>query len=377
MDKISSDIKKQIIRYVIYLVIVLGLTALAFYLSVGNNITQVAETLKSANLWFLLAIFGVVILCIICRSISVFFLSRIFEKEYLFHRAIAIDQVGTLYRMVTPAGLGGHVMECYVYHKQGVKMSDALSVIAMYSIVYQAVLILYGLLTIIIKRDLIGQIGYIPISFSGYSSVNVPLWVLITIGFSFNVVSIGFIFLISYWNGFFRFIRGPIVKFLNKVKLVKDVEKSQLKLDEDVKNFRNNFKILFRNVPVLLICVFAFFAYITISYSTPYFCGLALNNTSSYANFWDSVLLSNFHQMVTCVIPIPGNSVVSELFFLNLFYPTNGPQFYSSIEVAKASLLLWRSLMFIIPLFIACIYTIVYHPRKKKNENQEDQNIKE
>ena len=373
----KEEIRKQIIRYIVYIIFILGLTALAFYLSIGNKITNILEILKGANIWYIVAILAIVVGCIVFRSISIFSLTRIFDKDYRFHRAIAIDQVGSLYRMVTPAGVGGHVMETYTYYKQGIKIANALSVIAMYSIVYQIVLILYGVITIIVKHDLIWQIGYLPITFNN-DSIHVPLWVFVSIGFTFNVLSIGFILLISYWNGFFKFIRGPIVSLGNKIKLVKDKEKAQNTLDVAVVNFRNNLKTLFKNLPVLLICMVSFFGYITISYSVPYICGLSLGNVSPYANYWDSVLLSNFHQMVTCVIPIPGGSVVSELFFLKLFYPHNGPAFYMNEDIARASLLLWRSLMFIFPLFIACIYTLVYHPRKRVNDDHhEDQNPQE
>ena len=97
-----------------------------------------------------------------------------------------------------------------------------------------------------------------------------------------------------------------------------------------------------------------------------------------YANYWDSVLLSNIHQMVTCIIPIPGSSVISEMFFLQLFSPSVGPSFYDNEVIARASLLLWRSLMFIFPLFIASLYTIIYRPRKRNNnENPKDQNLEE
>ncbi len=373
----SKDIRKQIIRYVIYLIFVLSLTALAFYLTVGKNVNLIWETLKSANVWYIVAIFIIVLGCILARSIVVYFLTRIFEKDYFFHRAIAIDQVGSLYRMVTPAGLGGHVMETYTYYKQGIRVSNALSIIAMYSIVYQVVLILYGLISIICKHQVINEIGYISISFNGGSN-NVPLWLLISIGFAFNVLSIGVILLISYWNGFFRFIRGPIVRFLHKIKLLKEVEKHQEHLDAAVINFRNNLKTLFKHIPTLLICIVFFFIYITISYSVPYICGLSLGNASMYANYWDSVLLSNIHQMVTCIIPIPGSSVISEMFFLQLFSPSAGPSFYDNEVIARASLLLWRSLMFIFPLFIASLYTIIYRPRKRNNnENPKDQNLEE
>ncbi len=372
----NNEIIKQVIRYVIYLIIVLGLTALAFYLTIGNKINDIFDVLSTANIWFIFAILAIVIVCIVLRSISIFTLTRLFEKDYYFHRAIMIDQIGSLYRMVTPAGIGSHIMETYTYNKQRVSISNALSVLAMYSIIYQIVLIAYGVITIIVKHDLINEIGYISISFNNDNAAQVPLWLLVAIGFAFNTLSIGFILLISYWNGFFRFIRGPIIKLLVKIRILKGLEQSQLKLDAAVINFRGNLKTIFKHIPTFLICFVAFFAYITISYSVPYFCGLSLGNTSANANFWDSVLLSNFHQMVTCIIPIPGSSVVSELFFLRLFYPTTGPQFYDTEQIARAALLLWRSLMFIFPLIIACLVALIYRPRKQ-HENHENQNPQE
>ena len=95
------------------MIIVLGLTALAFYLSVGSKVNEIMEVLKYAKIGYIFAILGVVLGCILLRSIVIFVLTRIFEKKYLFHRAVAIDQVGSLYRYVTPAGLGSHVMEIY------------------------------------------------------------------------------------------------------------------------------------------------------------------------------------------------------------------------------------------------------------------------
>ena len=369
-NTVSKDIRRQVILNIIYLMIVLGLTALAFTLTIKDNAPKIVDTLSHANIWYIIAILGVVLGCILARSIAIFSLTRIFDKNYMFHRAIAIDQIGSLYRMVTPAGLGSHVMETYTYNKQGIRMSNALSIIAMYSIVYQVVLILYGVVSLIIKRDVINEIGYLYIN-----GGQVSLWLLIAIGFTFNVMTIGFIFLLSYWEPFYKFIKGPIYSLGHKLHLIKDLEASRGRLDESKVNFRNNLKSLLTNLKTLLVCALMFFIYITISYSVPYIAGLSLSNTSTYANYWDSVFLSNVHQMATCIIPIPGSSGVSELFFYYLFYPEVGPKFYSSEEIAQASLLLWRSLMFIIPLFISCIYTLIYRPRKlNKNEirHQED-----
>ena len=77
METIDNDLKKAIIRNIIYLIIVIGLTALAFYLTIGNNVYAIGEVLKQANLWYIVAIFGVVLGCILCRSIAIFTLTRI------------------------------------------------------------------------------------------------------------------------------------------------------------------------------------------------------------------------------------------------------------------------------------------------------------
>lgn len=373
----TKEYWKPILRYLIYLVIVLGLTVLAFILTIGNKSELILDTIKHANGLYILIVLAVVVVCFLLRSLAVFFLTRTYEKKYPFHRAIAIDQVGTLYRMITPAGLGGHVSELVFYRKQKIKISDALSVLAMYSIVYQVVLIVFNTMTLIVKAPVIGEIGNISISFSLNGPVIIPLWVLVVIGFVINLSVIGFIFLLSYWNPFYRFIYGPIGRLLNKIRIVKDLDQYHQKMDESIINFRNNLKQLLRNIPTLLLTALCFVLYIAVAYSVPYICGLALNNTSDYANVFDSIFLSNLHQMITCIIPIPGSSIVSELFFLKLFYPSTGPSFYISEEIARSALLLWRSLMFIFPLFISCMYSLIYRPRKRDiyASSEENQNM--
>lgn len=366
MEQVSKDIKRQIIFNTIYIAIILGLTALAFYFTLRGKTSEVMDDLRGANWGYIIAILGVILGCIVFRSIAVLSLTRIFDKNYRFHRAIAIDQVGSLYRMVTPAGLGSQLMETYVYRKQGIRMSNALSILAMYTIVYQIVLIIYGLLSIIIKHQMISDIGYI-----SFGSGAISIWLLIGIGFGFNIITIGFVYLLSYWEPFYKFIKGPIYSLLHKVHLMRDLEASRARLDSSKLNFRNNLKNLLKHVKTLLVVALTFFIYITISYSVPYICGLAVGNSSSTANYWDSVLLSNVHQMATCVIPIPGSAGVSELVFYNLFYKSN---FYSSEEITRASLLLWRTLMFVIPLIIAMTYTIIYRPRKRPFKDEDNQN---
>lgn len=364
-NKLTNLFRNNVFKYSIYLLIVLGLTTLSLFLTFGNNYQDVLATISKANIGYIFLILGIVFVCIILRSLANLSIARIFMKDYEFHRSIALDQNGVLYRMVTPAGIGGHIMEMTTYKRQGVRLSDGLAIIALYSIVYQIALITYNIITLIVKGSLIGEIGNIAISFSDTSPINIPLWVLISIGFLFNILTIVVILLLSYSKRFFKFVDGPIFKLLIRLRIIKRIDLQHQRLENSVSNFRKNLTSLLSHWPIMIITLILLMGYITISYSVPYFAGLAFNNTSESANFFDSVLLSNFHQMVTSVVPLPGGSLVSELFFLKLFYPSSGPQFYMNEEVAKASLILWRSLMYIFPLLLACLYTILYIPRKK------------
>ena len=361
----TKEYWKPILRYFIYLVLVLGLTVLAFVLTIGNNSQLILDTIKAANGVYILIVLAIVVMCFMLRSLAIFFLTRIYEKRYPFHRAIAIDQIGTLYRMITPAGLGGHFSELVFYRKQKISVSDALSVLAMYSIVYQIVLILFNIVTLCVKGSVIQEIGQISISFTSTGPISLPLWLLVIIGFIINISVIGFIFLMSYWNGFYHFIYAPFGNVLHALGILKDLDDYHTRLDRSVDNFRCNLKQLLTHIPTLLAVSLCFIVYIGLSYSVPYFCGLALGNNAITANIFDSILLSNFHQMITCIIPIPGSAITSEMFFLKLFYPENGPVFYETEAIARSALLLWRSLMFIFPLFISCLYALIYRPRKR------------
>ena len=67
-------------------------------------------------------------------------------------------------------------MQAYTYRKQGMAVSSAVSILAMYSIVYQIILIIFGLISFIIKYDFITALGYVKITLNDSGSLNIPIW---------------------------------------------------------------------------------------------------------------------------------------------------------------------------------------------------------
>ena len=370
--------KKTTLRYVLNILFVLIVTSVALYISLSSNFNQIVENLKKCNYLWILFIVGAIVGMILIRGLALFCFARLYTKRYYYHQGLAVDQIGVFYNAITPGASGGEIMQAYTYKKQGIPISSAVSIMAMYSIIYQIVLIGYGLVSFIAKYDYIINMNDLAINI-GSLRLTLPLWFLTIIGFALNVGVILIVLLMAYWRGFHHFITGPVITFLSKIRILKNPDKKREDLRVQVENFKIEFRRLLTNIPFTLLISLFFFALLTIKFSIPYFVGLALGNESQVATFWDAIFLSNYHQMVTGLIPIPGSAGVSEWFFHELFInttiTTNG--FYvasdasgvvslsASESMCRAALLLWRSLTFAVPIIISGFVTAFYKSSPK------------
>ena len=381
--------KKSVIKYVLNISLVLIVTAVSIVLSVWGKTDSILQNLASADVYGLLMILGTMVGAVFVRAFILFCFARLYTRKYHFHQALACDQIGVFYNAVTPGASGGQIMQAYTYKKQGLHISSAVSALAMYSIVFQIVLIIYGLLAFIIKFDLIYSIEFISIKLDQLV-INIPIILLTVVGFLLNISVILIVLLMAYWRGFHNFIMGPVIAFLAKLRIVKNPDKSRENLRMQVENFKIEFRRLWTNIPFFILVAVCFGIYMTLKFSVPYFCGVALGNEHIGINyFWDSVFLGNYHQMITGLIPIPGSAGISEYVFSKLFFnevnPENGFYFVGNltpgetVPFAKASealtvsaLLLWRSITFILPIIIAGFTTAFYRASPRGTTNERD-----
>ncbi len=389
--------KKDVIKYVLYLIFVIAVTAGSIVIALYQNFNEVIHQLASCDWRWLLVVFGIMLIVALIRSFALFCFARLYTRDYRFYQSLAVDQIGVFYNSVTPTSSGGQVMQAYTYKKQGIAISSAVSIMAMYSIIYQVVLIAYGVLSFIIKYDAINSIGSIKFQIADWAFY-LPIWPLTIIGFLLNLSVISIVLLMGYWKQFHNFVMGPVISFFAKIRIIKNPDKKRESLRVQVENFKIEMRRLFSNIPFTVLITLSFFILLTIKYSIPYFVGLALGNLSTSANFFDAVFLSNYHQMVTGLIPTPGSAGVSEYFFARLFVasgPTAENSFYfnegtaesifqifnsggvtmqqaiakansvASNSMSSAALLIWRSLTFIIPVFVSGLVTAFYRASPK------------
>ena len=371
----KSKPKKSALKYILNITLILTATSLAVYFALRGNADKIWDSLSKADVRYLLIILALMIGCILIRSFILFCFAHLFTKKYHLYQAIAVDQIGEFYNAITPGASGGQIMEAYTYKKQGVQIASAVSILAMYSIVYQVVLIAFGTVSFIAKYDFISSLGYIETAIKFHDvPLNLPIWPLTILGFLLNVGVIAVVFLMGYWHGFHNFIMGPVIGLLAKIKIVKHPNKMRENLRIQVENFKIEFRRLSTNVPFLILVVVSFTAYMITKFSIPFFVGKALGNQNADASFWDCIFLSNYHQMITGLIPIPGSAGVSEFVFYNLFmnernltdgffivYNSAGnPDLEATSTLCRSALLVWRSSTFVIPITIGGLVTAFY-----------------
>ncbi len=382
--------KKTTLKYVLNISIILIVTALAIFFAIKDNAREIWSRLTTADVNYLLVILAIMAGCVLVRSFILFCFAHLFTRKYHFHQAIAVDQIGQFYNAITPGASGGQIMQAYTFKKQGVQVSSAVSILAMYSIVYQAVLIVFGIVSFIVKYDFINSLG----SFKTGIKINevpldLPIWPLTIIGFILNLGVIAIVFLMGYWHGFHNFVMGPVVNLLSKIKIVKNPDRTRENLRIQVENFKIEFRRLSTNIPFLLLIIACFTGYMILKFSVPYFVGKALGNESPSASFWDCIFLSNYHQMVTGLVPVPGSVGVSEAVFNSLFMNASSnpdvlktgffvalvdgvPDKDETIALCRSSLLVWRTSTFVIPVLIGGFVAAFYRSSPKNEAHMGD-----
>ncbi len=363
--------KKGIVRYVIYLSIVLIATGLSLTFSLWNQFDQVIECVRNSfstvNGWvYMLIIAGCVTMSYLVDALIILVFCRLYTRNYKYHQAFATSLIGQFYSDVTPGSSGGQVMQTYTMKSQGIPVSSAASIMVMSFILYQTALILFDFVAFGFEFNNIMAIPGIEFDIFQWH-VNIPMLPIIIFGFLLNISIILLLFLMSYSHKFHNFILHYVIGFLGKIHLLKKPDKTRESLRVQVENFKIELRRLQSNIPVVILQITLFLIMLFLRFCIPYLSGLAMgyNETFSAPRLFEASFLSAFHQMVTGIIPLPGSAGVSELFYGYLFRNF----FNGDSAVISSSLILWRTSTFHIVLLISGLVSAFYKSRPKESFN--------
>lgn len=317
-------------------IILLLATLVILVLVLKDDFNNIMDALLKANILLILV-------ALLCEFIGIAFNALAYKKvvdsytdNYSFKKAFKMILITKFFNGITPFSTGGQPMQIYMLKKEGFRLTKATNIIIQTFILYQAALVLYGL----IAMGLNLKFNYFP---------NTDLLRnLIILGFIINTcVMIGLI-VISFSSKFNHMLVNKGIAILSKLHLVKDKEKKLAEWSEKVDDFHEGATFIKTHKKLCFHGFIYNLLYLTFSYVMPFFVIIALGNSGSVTPV-NAIVSSAYILIIGSFVPIPGASGGIEFGYL---------QFFGCLvkgSVLKASLLIWRFISYYLPMIFGAL----------------------
>lgn len=151
-------------------------------------------------------------------------------------------------------------------------------------------------------------------------------------------------------------VLGFVVKIGAKMHLIKNPEKKLNKWKENVLEYKNVFRLFYKNILIMLLVFIFSVVQVIVLHSIPYFvlraCGV--NNV----DWWSITVMTTYIYAAITFIPTPGNSGAAEGTFYALFAVLGGYLFWG--------MLLWRFAVFYITILLGLAFILLDSVKKYK-----------
>ena len=324
--------------------IVLVISGVVLYVDLRSTpIAQLERAARNINLIGLVAVFGLMLLSYVFEaSILAVLTKRKYEPKRSKWSFFRIPLIQALFNAITPMSTGGQPSQLAAMVQMGIEGGRATSLLLMKFIIYQIVVFLAYVTTIITGFHMVAT------KFAG-------LAVFIAIGFLIHVSSIAFLLAILFAYNWTKktanWIMNLLAKFINQ-KRVDIWRKNTL---DKIETFYEESQKLKREKKKLIVCVILTVLQLLCFYSIPYMTLVTLNVSAD----WASVTQMNIMIiMFMAIIPIPGASGGAEYSFQTLF-----STFISSNGTLIVGMFLWRFVTYFFGMILG-IFGWIFKPAK-------------
>lgn len=330
----------------LYLVLVFILFVFVLYFTLKDNYMDILNALSKVKIIYLLIGILFVFASKFLIGLIVYFIAKKDKKDVSLKKMLHIEFIYPFFAGITPGSLGGESFEIF-YFKSGAGLSygKASNVVMQKYILYLISLILINFITVILNLIT----GIVPDT----SLVGAA----VTINLVYNMALLGFLFLLVYNKKVNHFVMNHGLSFLHKIKIVKNIEKTEKKLnnyldnfDEGVDKLRKDKKLFIKLIGFSMLSLSCL-----LGAALPIARSLNINSISLLNLF----ILVTYTRMISLLIVTPGNSGGAEYCFIYLF---TGLLLEEDI---MAYMLVWRFVTYYIPLIVGGILAMMWGKEKK------------
>lgn len=313
-----------------------------------QNLHLIMAELKRMNWgWFLVAVACICLYMGLEGVVDKLFLANRYP-DFTWRDALRLPPIEQLFNGITPFSTGGQPAQLVALLQSGVEGGMASSVLLMKFVVFQAMIVISFLISLLIGFHYIAEKLQ-------------ALSLLVILGFVVHLSVIVALLLVMYWYGFTKRAANLLIEpaswFMNSVSY----QRMRQKLNEKIDTFyRESIKMKSeygKLTQVSVVTIAQLFFY----YAIPYFIMLALGIHG--INFMMVMSLHVLIFMIISLFPIPGGTGGAEYSFAVLF-----SSFMHSSSKLVLAMILWRILTYYFCMF-AGMFCVVLKPDRVKQQN--------
>lgn len=336
-SKLLRILKKNLLAI---LTISISVGVLLYFLFTTDGITSLAHIASSARPEWLLVTLGAMVGGWLLETYVLDVLCKHLYPKWRFFQSFHVAMTGLLYSALTPFATGGQPMQMYSMNKMGMDTGKAGSIVAMKTLVYQAIMVVYAMVMVILR------LGYFQRNVSNFSFVTV-------IGLVTNGAFIlGITLFMLSKKSTDRFLRFAL-RTLYRFHLCRHPVARYKRIHGQMAMFHDSAKTMGTSLSVYLRAGFFTVVQITLAGLIPYFIYRSFNlPVNADATVLTMLAAQIFVTMVSAFIPLPGSSGGAEgsfyLFFGAFFGPTIIP-----------AILLWRLVTYYANILFGCLTNVL------------------
>lgn len=214
--------------------------------------------------------------------------------------------LGRYYNAVTPMATGGQPFQIYYLTQRGLNASAAISVPMGAYVVNQICMVVIWTIALIVSFSTsLGSFDYLKL--------------VCLIGYILNILLILLIVFLSVSERTGKKLVVWILRFLQKIKIIKNYEKQYAKVIKVVFDFQSTIRNLVKSKGIFIRLMLNSVAFNFLAYSIPFFVYCAMVGYLDFSMWPYIVFLGILIEMASSFVPLPGGSGVSELSFAALF----------------------------------------------------------
>ncbi|MBQ8749568.1 MAG: flippase-like domain-containing protein [Clostridia bacterium] len=301
--------QKKIWSFIFLIINIVIVVIILLQMLEGQNVTPFYEL--EFNAVFLILAILIFPALMMCDQIRYNMLITQSTKRHRPFLAYKVAGIGRYYDYITPLASGGQAFQIYYLTSRGVKASKAISIPLARYIIQQIVFAFIALFL------LIGSLTFLKETFTsatGSTLVSVASW----IGFTINFFVIFATIILSSSRLGHKVVIG-ILKFLKKIKIVRNYDKYYNKLIKLVEEYQRTMKFFAKSPKLLFSMIFFSVLVLLLQYTAPFLIYCALGGEPS-VDIWIQIMIVSLMIDLACsFVPLPGGSGAAEISFAAMF----------------------------------------------------------